>query len=102
MGSEVFLFCHSKDRVDSASARQAVCTSDERNEREGKGKGRERHKTGSSVCINSVRISVQFSSSLRSVHPKFFRFIEQPDSSWGCASSWSLLLAKKQWNRGRL
>lgn len=39
MGSEVFLFCHSKDRVDSASARQAACTSDERKPRVGKGTG---------------------------------------------------------------
>jgi hypothetical protein len=39
MGSEVFLFCHSKDRVDSASARQAACTSDELKGREGKGTG---------------------------------------------------------------
>jgi hypothetical protein len=39
MGSEVFLFCHSKDRVDSASARQAACTSDERKRRVGKGTG---------------------------------------------------------------
>jgi hypothetical protein len=38
-GSEVFLFCHSRDRVDSASARQAACTSDERKGREGKGTG---------------------------------------------------------------
>jgi hypothetical protein len=44
MGSEVFLFCHSKDRVDSASARQAACTSDEGKER--KGKGREGNGTG--------------------------------------------------------
>ncbi len=52
MGSEVFPFCHSKDRVDSASARQAVCTSDEPKEREGKGRERDGSDTRQGVpCV---------------------------------------------------